>query len=125
MTPTNKITDRDPVANWDSWFFNEMEPMQSSLASNHIKFTPVEKVPMKADKWVVLMHSPGVGTFAPYFASIDEAEEFANSMRIVTEDTAVSEPIPVVKTESKPAPTTWINTNQELKRPNPFHAIQT
>lgn len=117
----HKVT--DSITNWDSWFFNEMNTMNSIQDSNHVKFTPVEKHPMKTDKWVVLMHSPGVGTFAPYFTSIDEAEEFANSMRIITDDAAVSEPIPVVKTETVPS-TTWIQTNQqELKRPKPFRSV--
>ena len=112
------------MTNWDSWFFNEMNTMNTSHGSDHIKFTPVENSPMKTEKWVVLMHSSDVGTFAPYFQSIDEAEEFANAMRILTDDTAVSEPIPVVKTETKQI-TTYVHTNKELKRPNPFHAIQT
>lgn len=99
--------------------------MNNGFDGDHINFTSALEPQMKTEKWVVLMHSPGVGTFAPSFSSIDEAEEFSNAMRIITEDAAVSEPIPVVKTESKPASTVWITKNQELKRPNPFNTIQT
>ena len=54
---------------------------------------------MKVTSWVVMIHSPGVGTYAPTFPNIDDAEDFANGLRILTDDdTAISEPIPVVKT---------------------------
>jgi len=47
-----------------------------------------------------MMHNPGTGTFAPYFPNVDEAEEFSNAMRLLTNEVYVSEPIPVVKTET-------------------------
>lgn len=50
--------------------------------------------------YTVLMHHQGVGTFAPHFPSIDEAEEFSNAMRILTDGTAISEPIPVVASKN-------------------------
>lgn len=49
--------------------------------------------------YVVMLHKPGFGTFAPTFESIDEAEEFSNAMRLLIETAAVSEPVPVVATE--------------------------
>lgn len=63
-------------------------------------FTPSDPNQLKTTNWVVLMHSPGIGTFAPSFPNIDEAEEFSNAMRVCNEDMAISEPIPVVKTET-------------------------
>lgn len=43
-----------------------------------------------------MLHHQEVGTFAPSFRTMDEAEEFSNAMRLVTTDVAVSEPVPVV-----------------------------
>jgi len=45
-----------------------------------------------------MMHHQEVGTFAPAFQTIDEAEEFSNAMRISTEGFAVAEPVPTVQT---------------------------
>jgi hypothetical protein len=50
--------------------------------------------------YVVMMHHQDVGTFAPTFRTIDEAEEFSNAMRLVTDGTAISEPVPIVATQS-------------------------
>lgn len=50
--------------------------------------------------YVVMMHNQDVGTFAPTFRTIDEAEEFSNAMRLVTDGTAISEPVPIVATQS-------------------------
>jgi hypothetical protein len=50
--------------------------------------------------YVVMMHSQDVGTFAPTFQTIDEAEEFSNAMRLVTDGVAISEPVPIVATQS-------------------------
>ena len=47
-----------------------------------------------------MMHNPDVGTFAPAFKSLDEAEEFSNAMRLITDNVAISEPVPVVVTQS-------------------------
>jgi hypothetical protein len=49
--------------------------------------------------WVVMMHHQDAGTFAPAFRTIDEAEEFSNAMRLVTDNIAISEPVPVVATQ--------------------------
>ena len=46
--------------------------------------------------YVVMLHHQEVGTFAPSFRTMDEAEEFSNAMRLITVDVAVSEPVPVV-----------------------------
>jgi len=48
--------------------------------------------------YVVMLHHQEVGTFAPSFRTMDEAEEFSNAMRLVTTNVAVSEPVPVVST---------------------------
>jgi hypothetical protein len=45
--------------------------------------------------YVVMLHHHDVGTFAPAFPNLDEAEEFSNAMRLITNDVAVSEPVPV------------------------------
>jgi len=45
------------------------------------------------------MHHQDAGTFAPAFRTIDEAEEFSNAMRLVTDNIAISEPVPVVATQ--------------------------
>ena len=62
--------------------------------------TSTPEAKMKVTTWVVLIHSPGIGTYAPQFPSIDDAEEFSNAMRVITEDAAISEPIPIIKTET-------------------------
>jgi hypothetical protein len=49
--------------------------------------------------YVVMLHHQVVGTFAPFFCTLDEAEEFSNALRIITNDVAVSEPVPVVDTK--------------------------
>jgi hypothetical protein len=49
--------------------------------------------------YVVMLHHQVVGTFAPLFRTLDEAEEFSNALRIVTNDVAVSEPVPIVNTK--------------------------
>ena len=49
--------------------------------------------------YVVMIHKPGLGTYAPTFESIDEAEDFSNAMRLLIETAAISEPVPVVATE--------------------------
>lgn len=84
-----------------------MENMAGFIGSNfHFRpegidlTVPTTSEGMKTSSWVVLMHSPGIGTFAPSFPNIDDAEEFANAMRVITDDLAISEPIPVVKTKT-------------------------
>lgn len=68
--------------------------------------------------YVVMLHHQGVGTFAPAFQTMDEAEEFSNAIRLVTNDVAVSEPVPVVSTrgiiqeDSAPVNRNW---DQEYK----------
>mgnify|MGYP000023026213 FL=1 len=49
--------------------------------------------------YVVFVYHSDVGSHHPQFASIDEAEQFANDLRALTNLT-VSEPIPVIATES-------------------------
>jgi len=48
--------------------------------------------------YVVFVHDHKIGAHAPQFENIDDAENFANSIRAVTTLT-VSEPIPVIMTE--------------------------
>ena len=45
--------------------------------------------------YVVLMYNEDIGSFAPAFPDMDRAEEFANAMRLATNNLAISEPIPV------------------------------
>ena len=45
--------------------------------------------------YVVMLHHHDVGTFAPAFPDLDAAEEFSNALRLITNDVAVSEPVPV------------------------------
>jgi len=45
--------------------------------------------------YVVMMYNEDIGAFAPAFPNLDEAEEFANAMRLATTNLAVSEPVPV------------------------------
>lgn len=69
--------------------------------------------------YVVMLHHQEVGTFAPSFRTIDEAEEFSNAMRLITNDVAVSEPVPVVDSKgiiqehAEPVSRDW---DQEFKR---------
>ena len=46
--------------------------------------------------YVVMMHHQDLGTFAPAFKTMDEAEEFSNAVRATTEGFAVAEPVPMV-----------------------------
>ena len=48
--------------------------------------------------YVVFVHSQTIGAHAPQFEKIDDAENFANSLRATTSLT-ISEPIPVIMTE--------------------------
>jgi hypothetical protein len=50
--------------------------------------------------YVVMIHKPGYGTYTPAFPNLDEAEEFSNAMRLMLDTAAISEPVPVVATES-------------------------
>jgi hypothetical protein len=56
------------------------------------------KLPVTA--YIVMMHNPDVGTFAPAFPNLDDAIEFSNAMRLISENIAVAEPIPLVATSS-------------------------
>jgi hypothetical protein len=56
------------------------------------------KLPVTA--YLVLMHHQEAGTFSPAFPTLDEAEEFSNAMRAITNGLAVAEPIPMVATEN-------------------------
>ena len=49
--------------------------------------------------YVVMLHHQVVGTFAPFFRTLDEAEEFSNALRLTTNDVAVSEPVPIINTK--------------------------
>lgn len=46
--------------------------------------------------YIVMLHHQEVGTFAPAFRTMDEAEDFANAMRLVTDGIAISEPVPLI-----------------------------
>lgn len=48
--------------------------------------------------YVVMMYSEAAGAFAPAFPDLDRAEEFSNAMRLLTDNIAISEPVPVVAT---------------------------
>ena len=52
----------------------------------------------KITSYVVFVHNHRIGAHAPQFENMDDAENFANAIRAVT-DLIVSEPIPVVITE--------------------------
>ena len=54
------------------------------------------KLPVTA--WIVMMHHQEAGTFAPAFPTLDEAEEFSNTMRATTDGFAIAEPVPMVQT---------------------------
>jgi len=56
------------------------------------------KLPVTA--YIVMMHNPDVGTFAPAFPNLDDAIEFSNAMRLINDSIAVAEPIPLVATSS-------------------------
>ena len=56
------------------------------------------KLPVTA--YIVMMHNPDVGTFAPAFPNLDDAIEFSNAMRLISDNIAVAEPIPLVATSS-------------------------
>lgn len=45
--------------------------------------------------FVVFVFNGDIGTHAPAFPTWDEAEEFANSLRVATSNLVVSEPYPV------------------------------
>jgi|DEB0MinimDraft_6_1074348.scaffolds.fasta_scaffold02658_4 hypothetical protein len=49
--------------------------------------------------WVVFIHNQELGTFNPKFPTCDEANEFANAMRLLNDNCVVSEPYPVVMTK--------------------------
>lgn len=53
--------------------------------------------------YIVMMHNPDVGTFAPAFPNLDDAIEFSNAMRLINENIAVAEPVPLVATSSPDA----------------------
>ena len=48
--------------------------------------------------YVVFVYNDMIGAHAPQFKSMDEAESFANGVRVTTNIT-VSEPIPIVLTD--------------------------
>ena len=52
----------------------------------------------KITSYYVFIHDHRIGPHAPQFDNMDDAENFANAMRAVT-NCIVSEPIPVVITE--------------------------
>ena len=56
------------------------------------------KLPVTA--YVVMMHHQDVGTFAPAFPNLEDAIDFSNAMRLVTNNMAIAEPVPLVATES-------------------------
>jgi len=63
------------------------------------------KLPVTA--YIVMMHNPDVGTFAPAFPNLDDAIEFSNAMRLINDNIAVAEPIPLVATSSPGAERKW------------------
>ena len=50
--------------------------------------------------YVVMMYNQDIGAFAPSFPNLDEAEEFANAMRLATSNIAISEPVPVTPVQN-------------------------
>ena len=48
--------------------------------------------------YVIFVYNDKIGAHAPQFKSIDEAESFANGVRVTTNLT-VSEPMPIVLTD--------------------------
>jgi len=63
------------------------------------------KLPVTA--YIVMMHNPDVGTFAPAFPNLDDAIEFSNAMRLISENIAVAEPIPLIAASSPVAEKKW------------------
>jgi hypothetical protein len=53
------------------------------------------KIPVTG--YVVMMHHQDLGTFAPAFRTIDEAEEFSNAMKLGS-TFMVAEAVPIVHT---------------------------
>ena len=53
--------------------------------------------------YIVFVYQGEVGTHAPHYPSLDEAEKFANDLRALNKLT-VSEPIPEVATENMKLP---------------------
>ena len=49
-----------------------------------------------------MMYNEDIGAFAPAFPDLDKAEEFANAMRLKTDGLAISEPVPVVASQTIP-----------------------
>lgn len=49
----------------------------------------------KLQGYIVMLHHQEAGTFAPSFRTMDEAEEFSNAMRLITDGVAISEPVPL------------------------------
>lgn len=45
--------------------------------------------------YIVFVHGGDIGTHTPAFPTWDDAEEFANSLRVATSNLIVSEPYPV------------------------------
>jgi hypothetical protein len=56
------------------------------------------KLPVTA--YIVMMHHQDVGTFAPAFPNLEDAIDFSNAMRLVTNNMAIAEPVPLIATES-------------------------
>jgi hypothetical protein len=56
------------------------------------------KLPVTA--YIVMMHHQDVGTFAPAFSNLEDAIDFSNAMRLVTNNMAIAEPVPLIATES-------------------------
>jgi hypothetical protein len=61
------------------------------------------KLPVTA--WIVMLHHQEAGTFAPAFQTLDDAEEFSNAMRAITNNIAITEPVPLVQTTPLNKPT--------------------
>ena len=53
--------------------------------------------------YVVFVYNDKIGAHAPQFKSIDEAESFANGVRVTT-NLKVSEPMPIVLTDQVKMP---------------------
>ena len=50
---------------------------------------------MPITSWIVFLYNQDLGAFTPAFPNLDEAEEFANAMRLASDRLVVSEPVPV------------------------------
>mgnify|MGYP005736289947 FL=1 len=57
------------------------------------------KPTMPVSGYAVFIYNQDIGAFAPQFRTMDEAEEFANAMRLKT-DLTVSEPYPIIATHT-------------------------